>query len=94
MPPRTSSSPQRAGRVRAREHAARTASPEGGAFKAEIAPVELVDRQGQKTVVEEDEGPKLARPEKIASLKPAFKKEGTSPPPTASSINDGAAAWC
>jgi acetyl-CoA C-acetyltransferase len=63
-----------------------------GAFKAEIVPVEIVDRKGNKTVVDEDEGPKLAKPDKIASLKPAFKKEGTVTAANASSINDGAAA--
>jgi acetyl-CoA C-acetyltransferase len=63
-----------------------------GAFKAEIAPVEIVDRKGNKTVVDEDEGPKLANPEKIASLKPAFKKDGTVTAANSSSINDGAAA--
>src|SRR5436305_1957557 len=63
-----------------------------GAFKAEIAPVELVDRKGNKTVVDEDEGPKLARPETIASLKRAFKKDGTVTAAISSSIIDGAAA--
>jgi acetyl-CoA C-acetyltransferase len=63
-----------------------------GAFKAEISPVEIVDKKGNKTLVEEDEGPKLARPDKIASLKPAFKKDGTVTAANASSINDGAAA--
>jgi acetyl-CoA C-acetyltransferase len=63
-----------------------------GAFKAEIARVEIVDRKGNKTVVEEDEGPKNAKPEKIASLKPAFKKDGTVTAANSSSINDGAAA--
>src|SRR3954467_14116755 len=63
-----------------------------GAFKAEIAPVEMVDRKGNKTQVDEDEGPKLARPDKIAALKPAFKKDGTITAANASSINDGAAA--
>jgi acetyl-CoA C-acetyltransferase len=63
-----------------------------GAFKAEIAPVEIVDKKGNKTLVEEDEGPKLAKPEKIASLKPAFKKDGTVTAANSSSINDGAAA--
>jgi acetyl-CoA C-acetyltransferase len=63
-----------------------------GAFKAEITPVEIVDKKGNKTLVEEDEGPKLARPDKIASLKPAFKKDGTVTAANASSINDGAAA--
>ena len=63
-----------------------------GAFKAEIAQVEIVDRKGNKTVVDEDEGPKLAKPDKIAGLKPAFKKDGTVTAANASSINDGAAA--
>ena len=63
-----------------------------GAFKAEIAAVEIVDRKGNKSVVDEDEGPKLAKPEKIASLKPAFKKDGTVTAANSSSINDGAAA--
>src|SRR3954462_6703904 len=39
-----------------------------GAFKAEIASVEIVDKKGNKTQVTEDEGPKLARPDKIPSL--------------------------
>jgi len=63
-----------------------------GAFKAEIVPVEITDRKGNKTLVSEDEGPKLAKPEKIPSLKPAFKKDGTVTAANASSINDGAAA--
>jgi acetyl-CoA C-acetyltransferase len=63
-----------------------------GAFKAEIAPVEVVDRKGNKTLVADDEGPKTAKPEKIASLKPAFKKDGSITAASAASINDGAAA--
>src|SRR3954449_3717922 len=63
-----------------------------GAFKAEIASVEIVDRKGNKTLVSEDEGPKLAKPDKIPSLKPVFKKDGTITAANASSINDGAAA--
>jgi acetyl-CoA C-acetyltransferase len=43
-------------------------------------------------VVSDDEGPKNARPDKIASLKPVFKKDGTITAANASSINDGAAA--
>ena len=49
-----------------------------GAFTAEIVPVEIADKKGNKTVVSDDEGPKLAKPDKI--------------PANASSINDGAAA--
>ena len=63
-----------------------------GLFRAEIVPVEVEGKRGEKTVVAEDEGPKLARPEKIPSLKPAFKKFGTVTAANASSINDGAAA--
>src|SRR5712664_1664374 len=40
-----------------------------GAFKAEIVPVEIADKKGNKTLVSEDEGPKLARPDKIPTLK-------------------------
>src|ERR671935_694511 len=63
-----------------------------GAFKAEIVPVEIVDRKGNKTAVSDDEGPKLAKPDKIAGLRPSFKKDGTITAANASSINDGAAA--
>src|SRR5574337_559448 len=40
----------------------------------------------------DDEGPKTAKPEKIPSLKPVFKKDGTVTAANASSINDGGAA--
>jgi len=63
-----------------------------GAFKAEIAPVEIEGRKGEKTVVAEDDGPRVARPDKIPTLKPVFKKDGTVTAANASSINDGAAA--
>jgi len=63
-----------------------------GAFTAEIVPVEIEGRKGEKTVVAEDDGPKGARPEKIPTLKPVFKKDGTVTAANASSINDGAAA--
>lgn len=63
-----------------------------GAFKAEIVPVEIEGRKGEKTVVSEDDGPKGARPEKIPTLRPSFKKDGTVTAASSSSINDGAAA--
>jgi acetyl-CoA C-acetyltransferase len=63
-----------------------------GLFQAEIVPVEIEGKKGEKTVVSEDEGPKSARPDKIPSLKPVFKKDGTITAANASSINDGAAA--
>ncbi len=63
-----------------------------GLFAAEIAPVDVPGRKGERTVVAEDEGPRTARPEKIPLLKPAFQKDGTVTAANASSINDGAAA--
>ncbi|MDD2711686.1 MAG: acetyl-CoA C-acyltransferase [Simplicispira sp.] len=62
-----------------------------GAFAAEITPVTVKTRAGE-TVVSTDEGPGKARLDKIASLKPAFKKDGTITAASSSSINDGAAA--
>jgi acetyl-CoA C-acetyltransferase len=62
-----------------------------GAFKAEIVPVEIEGKK-EKVIVSEDDGPKNARPEKIPSLKPVFKKDGTVTAANSSSINDGAAA--
>ena len=62
-----------------------------GAFKAEIAPVTVKDRKGER-VVDTDEGPGKVRLDKIATLKPAFKKDGTVTAASSSSINDGAAA--
>ncbi len=62
-----------------------------GAFAAEIAAVTVTGRKGE-TVVAEDEQPLSARPEKIPTLKPAFRKDGTVTPANSSSISDGAAA--
>ncbi len=62
-----------------------------GAFKAEIVPVTIASKKGD-LIVDEDEGPKNARPEKVPTLKPVFKKDGTVTAANASSINDGAAA--
>jgi len=62
-----------------------------GAFAAEIAPVTVATRKGE-TVVAADEQPATARPEKIPTLKPAFRKDGTVTPANSSSISDGAAA--
>ncbi len=63
-----------------------------GLFKAEIVPVEIEGKKGEKTAVADDEGPRLARPDRIPSLKPVFKKDGSVTAANASSINDGAAA--
>ncbi|MFM2059534.1 MAG: hypothetical protein RLY71_3919 [Pseudomonadota bacterium] len=64
---------------------------EDGSFDWEIAPVTLKGR-GDETVVRHDEQPAKARLDKIAGLKPAFKKDGTITAANASSISDGAAA--
>jgi acetyl-CoA C-acetyltransferase len=63
-----------------------------GAFAPELVPLDVPGRKGERTVVAEDEGPRTARPEKIPSLRPAFKPDGTVTAASASSISDGAAA--
>jgi acetyl-CoA C-acetyltransferase len=67
------------------------AATESGAFAAEIAPVTVKDRSGER-VVSIDEGPGKIKLDKIPALKPAFKKDGTITAASSSSINDGAAA--
>jgi len=62
-----------------------------GAFTAEIAPVTISSRKGD-VVIDTDEQPANARPEKIPQLKPAFRKDGTVTAANSSSISDGAAA--
>jgi acetyl-CoA C-acetyltransferase len=67
------------------------AATEDGSFKWEIAPVTVAGRKGD-TVIDIDEAPQKAMPEKIPTLKPAFKKDGTVTAANSSSISDGAAA--
>lgn len=62
-----------------------------GAFVDEIAPVTVKNRKGD-FVIDTDEGPGNAKPEKISGLRPAFKKDGTVTAANSSSISDGAAA--
>lgn len=62
-----------------------------GCFAWEIAPVTLKGKAGD-VVIAKDEGPQKAKLDKIPSLKPAFKKDGTVTAASSSSINDGAAA--
>jgi len=64
---------------------------QSGAFDGEITPVTVKTRKGD-VVTDADEQPKSARPEKIPTLKPAFRKDGTVTAANASSISDGAAA--
>ncbi|MFT7146893.1 MAG: acetyl-CoA C-acetyltransferase [Yoonia sp.] len=67
------------------------AAQASGAFEGEITDVIVVSRKDE-AIVSEDEQPGTARPEKIPTLRPAFKKDGTVTPANASSISDGAAA--
>lgn len=62
-----------------------------GSFAWEIAPVTVSGKKGD-TVVSRDEQPFKANLEKIPTLKPAFRKDGTVTPANSSSISDGAAA--
>ena len=65
----------------------------GGAFKDEIVPVDVPQRKGDPVRVDTDEYPRAGTTaEKLAALKPAFKKDGTVTAGNASGINDGAAA--
>ncbi|MBK8127380.1 MAG: acetyl-CoA C-acyltransferase [bacterium] len=66
---------------------------ERGLFKDEIIPVEIPQRKGDPLVIDRDEGPRGDTTlEKLASLKPAFRKGGTVTAGNSSSLNDGAAA--
>ena len=67
------------------------AASQNGSFAAEIAPV-TVKTRAVETVIDTDESPGKARLDKMAGLKPAFKKDGTITAASSSSINDGAAA--
>ncbi len=64
---------------------------QSGEFALEIAPVTVKSRAGE-TQISIDEGPTKAKLDKIATLRPAFKKDGTITAASSSSINDGAAA--
>ncbi|HCB43682.1 MAG TPA: acetyl-CoA C-acetyltransferase, partial [Pseudomonas sp.] len=67
------------------------AAIENGTLASEIVPVTVKTRKGE-VVVKDDEQPLNANLDKIPSLKPAFKKDGTVTAANASSISDGASA--
>jgi acetyl-CoA C-acetyltransferase len=67
------------------------AATESGTFAKEITPVTVKGRAGE-VVISIDEGPGKIKLDKIPTLKPAFKKDGTITAASSSSINDGAAA--
>ncbi len=62
-----------------------------GWFSQEIIPVAVNSRKSE-VIVDTDEQPGLARPEKIPTLRPAFRNDGTITAANASSISDGASA--
>jgi acetyl-CoA C-acetyltransferase len=69
------------------------AAIKAGRFKDEILPFSLPQKKGDPLVFDTDEFPRLgATLDQMASLKPAFKKEGSVTAANASGINDGAAA--
>ncbi len=66
---------------------------EEGIFKDEIIPVELPQKNGKTLVHDKDEGPRGdTSMEKLAALKPSFKKDGTVTAGNSSPLSDGAAA--
>jgi acetyl-CoA C-acetyltransferase len=66
---------------------------QNGSFKAEIVPVPIPQKKGDPIAMDTDEYPRAGTTvEKLAALKPAFKKDGTVTAGNASGINDGAAA--
>ena len=68
------------------------AAYEAGKFKNEIIPVKVEKRGKDPVTVDQDEEYKNVKFEKIPTLKPAFKKDGTVTAANASKLNDGAAA--
>lgn len=68
------------------------AAQQEGLFAAEISPVDVPQRKGDPLRVDRDEEPGRGKPEKFASLRAAFQKDGTVTAANASSINDGASA--
>lgn len=63
-----------------------------GKFKDEVVPIEVPQRRGEPIVISEDEEFKNVKMDRIASLRPAFTKDGTATAANSSTINDGAAA--
>ncbi|MDQ3276856.1 MAG: thiolase family protein, partial [Bacteroidota bacterium] len=68
------------------------AALEAGRWKDEIVPVEVPGEKGVTKLFDTDEHPRKTSLEKLASLKPAFVKEGTVTAGNAAGLNDGAAA--
>lgn len=69
-----------------------TAAYKAGKYNDEIVPVEIKGRDGSVTAINEDEQYKMAKFDKIPTLKPAFEKDGTITAANASPLSDGASA--
>ncbi len=65
---------------------------EKGFFANEVVPVEIPQRKGEPVIFSKDEEPYNVKFDKIATLAPAFEKNGTVTAANASTLNDGAAA--
>lgn len=65
---------------------------EGGFFKEEIVPVKVPQRRGEPVIFDTDEHPRQTTMEKLAGLRPAFKKDGTVTAGNSSGLNDGGVA--
>ena len=76
----------------AESHARALKAIREGWFRDEIVPVPIPQRKGDPVLFDTDERPMETSPEKMASLKPAFKKDGSITAGNASGINDAAAA--
>jgi acetyl-CoA C-acetyltransferase len=68
------------------------AAHKAGKFQSELISVSIPQRKTDDIVFDKDEHPRLSSVEKLASLKPAFKKDGTVTAGNASGVNDGSAA--
>lgn len=68
------------------------AAQENNWYANEIMPIEIPGRRGKVSIVAKDDEPGNIRWEKVATLRPAFEKDGTITAVNASKINDGAAA--
>ncbi len=74
-------------------HQKAVAAIQAGKFKAEIVPLEIPNKKGEKIVVDTDEGPRADTSlEALSKLKPAFKEGGKVTAGNAPGLNDGAAA--
>ena len=74
-----------------KSYAAAAAATEAGKFANEIVPVTVKTRKGEVQVSQDEEYARVM-PEKVPTLRPAFRKDGSVTAANASSLNDGASA--